>query len=394
MGNPIQKPLIGHEYLPKVMKEYAETLNGLTQEGCDKLGIPCLACDGLMNALGPGDQGIIYDHRKESLRKAGFSWDFIQGLAGNDGKKALSNRVRWLADHAVTQWWRVDYNLQERKQIINELALYKDESFQRIFLPSLLQAFKEARSPDLQQTTESALRRVSENSYAAIPIWIRALQDENWKVRKLAAEILGDLGPMAEAAVPFLIEHLRKDHSTIQIASAKALGKMGEAAERAVPELAKAVLWKRDPLLRKSSMKALREIGSDEGLDSYELARVLMDPDWTLRLEVAEYLGKVKAVESVPDLTDTLDDEDWRVRSVAASALGEIGPDAKASVPALVKALQDEEWTVRVFAAAALGKMGTASKAAIPALTEASRKGHDSVRKAAMEALKKIGSTR
>src|SRR4030095_6469397 len=152
-----RKPLIGIDTLPKVMKEHARTLNGLTQEGCDELEIPYLACDPLMKVLSPRDRGIISDPQKDSLEKAGFSPGFIQGLAGNDGKRALENRIRWLTDHAVTRWWRLDYSLKERKQMINELALYGDESSKRTILPSLIQVFKEANNSDLRRTAANAL---------------------------------------------------------------------------------------------------------------------------------------------------------------------------------------------------------------------------------------------
>src|SRR5262245_18980205 len=267
MGKPIQKHLIGTEYLPQVTKEYAETLEGFTEESCYKMDMPIVPCDALVRVLGPANQGIIYEYRKNSLNRAGFSWSFIQGLAGNDGRKALENRIRWLTDHAVTKWWRLDYDLKERKQIINELALYQDASSQRTIVPFLLEVFKKGTDSELQGQVVQALKNVSQYSDTVLPIWISALQDEKWKVRRLAVQVLGDLGPRADAAVPFLIEHLRKDHPTIQVLAAAALGKMGEAAESAAPELARSLLWKTDPSVRKAALKALIEIGSREEVD-------------------------------------------------------------------------------------------------------------------------------
>ena len=56
-------------------------------------------------------------------------------------------------------------------------------------------------------------------------------------------------------------------------------------------------------------------------------------------------------VDSVPSLTQALQDEDSGVRQSVAWALGQIGKDA---VPALIKALQDKHEYVRVNAEWAL----------------------------------------
>jgi len=58
--------------------------------------------------------------------------------------------------------------------------------------------------------------------------------------------------------------------------------------------------------------------------------------------------------EASPALIEALQDTDWGVRVAAATALGEIGPAAKAARPALEKALLDADKRVRESAREAL----------------------------------------
>jgi len=96
------------------------------------------------------------------------------------------------------------------------------------------------------------------------------------------------------------------------------------------------------------------------------------------------------ATEAVPALEKALGSEDFRIRSKAAEALGNIGRKATAAVPALVKALDDQESLVRAWAAKALGQIGGKAEAAVPALIKARRDGELLVRAWALEALRKI----
>ena len=93
-------------------------------------------------------------------------------------------------------------------------------------------------------------------------------------------------------------------------------------------------------------------------------------------------------VDSIPSLTQALQDEDQSVRAAAAWALENIGTDA---VPALIQALQNPDANVRGSAAGALGS-GEGSEDVVPALIEALKDPDSWVRAAAIEALKGIGT--
>ena len=100
--------------------------------------------------------------------------------------------------------------------------------------------------------------------------------------------------------------------------------------------------------------------------------------------------------QQVERLIRELQDTDSDVRSIAAVALGEIGPEAEDAVPILIKLLQDQdaEGFVRANAATALGKIGEGASKAVPALINALRDQDKYVRKDAAEALEKIGTPR
>jgi HEAT repeat protein len=58
---------------------------------------------------------------------------------------------------------------------------------------------------------------------SAIPALIKSLDSRNVNVRKLAAEALGRMGPLAVSAIPALSDHLQDDDATVRIAISDAL---------------------------------------------------------------------------------------------------------------------------------------------------------------------------
>jgi HEAT repeat protein len=168
--------------------------------------------------------------------------------------------------------------------------------------------------------------------------------------RRLAAEILGRIGPAAEPAVPALTAALMDANPSVRHGAAVAVKRIGQAA---VPALTAA----------------------------------LADPDKSVRVAAADALGRLgpAAVPAVSALTAALADPDKRVRVAAAVAVKRIG---QAAVPALTAALADGNPDVREAAASALGGIG---QAAVPALTAALADGNPDARAAAAEVLRKIG---
>jgi HEAT repeat protein len=92
-----------------------------------------------------------------------------------------------------------------------------------------------------------------------------------------------------------------------------------------------------------------------------------------VRATAATALGQIgpDARAAVPVLNDLLKDTDSSVVKAAADSLGRIGPDARGAVPALIEAMQDRDVEVRRQVVVALGRIGPGAVAAVPALTDA-----------------------
>jgi HEAT repeat protein len=141
------------------------------------------------------------------------------------------------------------------------------------------------------------------------------------------------------------------------------------------------------------------------------LLELAKSPQTVVRLVALGGLAELKAAElgaqakdAVPILAAALADKNLNARYFAASTLQKIGPLAASAVPALIKALSTHPATepgldgppryyqdARSVAADALGSIGPAAKAAVGRLREvAARDEAPEVRGAATEALKKI----
>jgi HEAT repeat protein len=112
---------------------------------------------------------------------------------------------------------------------------------------------------------------------------------------------------------------------------------------------------------------------------------------------VSHALQQGSAAEAVPVLIDLLDDEDVKVRIVAASFLREHftrkpGPEASAAVDPLIVCLRDEHPMVRRRSVQALGYLGPRASAAVPGLAALLKDQDEAVAVEATFALARMGS--
>ena len=104
------------------------------------------------------------------------------------------------------------------------------------------------------------------------------------------------------------------------------------------------------------------------------LAEKNPNPDETARAAGAAYIVLSKmAPESIAPLIEALSNPDVQVWSLAAGALGEIGPEAKAAIPILEKRFQDKDPRLRVSAADIVGKLGENPDIFIPVVIQSLR---------------------
>jgi HEAT repeat protein len=124
-----------------------------------------------------------------------------------------------------------------------------------------------------------------------------------------------------------------------------------------------------------------------------DLIKSLGDKEELHRAVAASALGELgpDAREAIPALTVALGDKSNKVRSRAFSALGSIGPAAKSAVPLLIKGMRDKDKSVRWSSAWALGRLGPAAGKAVPDLVAALNDQDPDVASCAVEALGSIG---
>jgi HEAT repeat protein len=208
----------------------------------------------------------------------------------------------------------------------------------------------------------TALGELIPTSRKAIPALLARLEDEDPKVRAKAASVLGGLGPEPKAAVPALLRCAKDPEADVRLAAVYALGAMGPEAKAAVP--------------------LLLERFQDRALDVHA------------RLGAAYALGHIDPRAAAPALIKGLSDPHPAVHQQSCKVLGEIGPVTKEVVPALVGALRPKKnfGHLPTLAAEALGRMGPAAEGAVGPLTELLKNPADAERcLRAAEALGRIG---
>jgi HEAT repeat protein len=180
---------------------------------------------------------------------------------------------------------------------------------------ALIEAFHDDK-PWIRSGVINSLKNIKGGPEIA-DIFLRALKDTNWEVKKSAAAALGELG--VSRAVNPLIDALRDGFVGVRGAAAAALGEIGD--RNAV-----------EPLII-----ALRDKNSD------------------VRGNAAWALSKLDDTGAVDPLIRALKDINWWVRSAAAYSLGEIGD--RYAIGPLIGVLKDRDHNVRKNAVEALEKL-------------------------------------
>lgn len=147
------------------------------------------------------------------------------------------------------------------------------------------------------------------------------LSDPDFKVRKVAAEALGNY--RASRAIEALAEVQNDEYLLVRLAAVAALGKIG--GSRVVPHLIRAL---KDPDYDVRSVAAQGLALSPDPVAVESLAEVLEQhrrpEDAPTRRAVAEALGNIGGAQVVDALLATLHDEDRAVGAIAAKALQRI----------------------------------------------------------------------
>lgn len=185
-----------------------------------------------------------------------------------------------------------------------------------------------------------------------------------------------------------LVKKLKSSDTDERRQAAAEIGKLKGEAKSAGPDIIAALRKETDKYVRKFLTQALGAIGADPKMAVPVLTLLLREPSKDIIEAALGSLGKMGA-DGVTPLVDFLSDTprgdmkkkggdkggsvlksdpDGAMRTRAASALGEIGPQAKAAVPVLVNTLKNT--TARIEAATALGKIGPDAKEALKPLRD------------------------
>lgn len=301
MGNEIT-PQFNAALAEKVIKAYVDD-DALTLSECINLEIPEESCELLQDVLECGPEGIITTEEHQKLVDARMAKEFVDGLAGTDGKKALRERVKWLADHLEPR--RMDELAEigpDAEYAVGPLidTMVSDDRGLRYAarralyaigpVPSLIEILRDDNPHRRKQATEVLTNLLSR----AVPALLKALRGKHPKLRERAAHILKNNSFYAKKYMPDLIKELSNKDPKVREIMALTLGRIGPEAKPAVPALTKALEDNR-PRVREATAWALGRIGHAEApvIDALEkLAKG--DPDEGVRYMAKKALEKLK----------------------------------------------------------------------------------------------------
>ncbi len=259
----------------------------------------------------------------------------------------------------------------------------------RVFATALRDSDEETRNKAAGQLGElgPAVRVV-------VPALAEALQDPSEEVRDSALGALRDAGEEARSALPRIIELLNNPANRWRAASL--LERIGPGASNAIPALTKAAR-RGDALERRAPLDALAAIAPRNPRVRETLLRSLRDRHYEVRWAAADALGIAK--DSSRSVIDALErtfnnDEVIDVRLAAAGAMLDIDPDLGSGlvVPLaeLLRMMEPDSGQSPAWAARLLGRIGPQASSADAALTGLLNHKLPNVRVAAAEALVQI----
>ncbi|MFM7137921.1 MAG: HEAT repeat domain-containing protein, partial [Planctomycetota bacterium] len=233
----------------------------------------------------------------------------------------------------------------------------------------------------------------------ALDALVKALTDEEPRVRWHAARAIGLIGHEATSAIPALVELLGDSDAVAVTQAAAAIGHIRQDDERseipatdrdlyasAVDPLVKTLVHP-DPRARRATVRALRHLATSREDLLAAVSKQLGDSDPAAVLPALHTLADMEE-EAVPFLVEAL--RSPKSRYWAEVVLAEIGAEAAAAVEPLAEVAADAPIEERVQAILALAAIGTPATAAAPQLLAALESDDSSLRYVAAFALGQV----
>jgi HEAT repeat protein len=233
----------------------------------------------------------------------------------------------------------------------------------------------------------------------ALDALVKALADEEPRVRWHAARAIGLIGHEAAPAIPALVKLLADSDPVTVTQAAAAIGHVREDDERSeIPgadqeRYAAAVdplvttLVHPDPRARRAAVRALRQLATSRADLLAAVRSQLADAEPAAVLPALHTLADMEE-DAVPFLIEALADP--KSRYWAEVVLAEIGPEAAAAVEPLAKIAGDSLIEDKVQSILALAAIGEPAIAATPQIVAALRSPDASLRYVAAYALGKL----
>jgi HEAT repeat protein/S1-C subfamily serine protease len=232
-------------------------------------------------------------------------------------------------------------------------------------VPALVRALQRHEDETLRRVITELLNAIGPPVKEDLDCLSPAIRLSYTPARAYVVDALGRLGTDARHAVPVLAQALKDRDSDVRRKAAKVLGDLG-------------------PLARRQAFRTLLATASAADGDE-EVAKAALDALINLeKLTSAEIDLLIEALD---------DDKRWVcVRRYAAFHLGALGPQAAAAVPALTRALQTaRDDNLLAYAARALGNIGEKKEGVLKALVGlVCSRAAEKVRVAALEAVTKL----
>ncbi len=252
-------------------------------------------------------------------------------------------------------------------------------------LPHLVRAMSDPQR-NIRRIAAFAVQKIGD-----IPALVQALDSEQYDIRCVAAEVLGQSD--SEQVLVELAQKLDDEKAYVRRLIVDILKRMG--GEQVIPLLIQA-LADADKAVRQTAIEALGQIGIGENLYSKlritsHLVKALNEPEPAVQWAAACALGHIRDSDTVPALIHALRKNQTYVSRAISDALQQTVTHC--SVPHLVKFLKDDNAAIRQTVVMALGRIGDSGPGTILPLIELLHDCDQAVRRESVEVLGKFGNS-
>jgi HEAT repeat protein len=221
------------------------------------------------------------------------------------------------------------------------------------------------RKQEVREAAATALVDLAAPANVLLPTLLLWLKAGPASQRRLAAYLLGSLGPEGSSAAAALAKALDDEDGAVRQEALAALAAMGRGGKSAVDSLRSHLKNKERAEDHLATAEALWMVVRHSDALIWLKARVKGEPG-AEQIEAARLLWRyTRAPEAISSLAKAIE----QGNPAALSVLREIGPGAKAALPAILPLLTDtENRKVRLDAVAVVARLGVHGKPAVAAL--------------------------